>query len=476
MSKRNVREQAEEALGLWTSRPSTWRGSLFRFRHVVLAIALAACGGTVGQRNAGGESHFLDVCTSSCKGGLECISGLCTRGCLVDGGDCADLAAGAVCTTQSTEQTRGLVCDLECKRDGDCTALGDGFACSAGFCRIGSAIKQPTGAAGAAGAPSEEPFDPQCAEPPGFSSDCSLQATCEQLGCGDGVSQFDAQGCTRYCKASGDCAAGQRCRYTSLVVSENECPANGSQVEGCTLSDGTCSCATSDDCPHPDVCVDSAAYPESLDCVVAGASCQALNFTKFTLQERVTTGESPEKADVIAACLAAIQNEQVAVGCSKDLPFSCAESYPFSNECSFEATCKELHCGEQFSQFDTQGCLRDCKTSADCADGERCRHTAFIIDESSCAPIGSEVEGCAVVDGGCQCSTTDDCIRPDICVDATAYPESSDCAVEGASCRALSASADWMDNVSLSADDALVEAAATCLDKIRAEQQAQACP
>src|SRR5687768_6996930 len=70
----------------------------FRLRYFVLALAVAACGGSLGQRKAGGESHFLEVCEESCGGGLQCISGVCTRSCLVETADCSDLSPRAMCT------------------------------------------------------------------------------------------------------------------------------------------------------------------------------------------------------------------------------------------------------------------------------------------------------------------------------------------------------------------------------------------
>ena len=98
------------------------RRRVLRFRHVVLALVVAACGGTIGKRTAGGESHFLKACPGDCGAGLECISGVCTRGCVVGKSECSDLAPGATCTNQSIEPGRVAVCDLACDRDRDCNA------------------------------------------------------------------------------------------------------------------------------------------------------------------------------------------------------------------------------------------------------------------------------------------------------------------------------------------------------------------
>jgi hypothetical protein len=101
---------------------------------LALAILLAACGGVVGRPTAGGESHFLRRCFEGC-GGLECVSDLCTRACIVGQSACSDLSPNARCTNLSVEPGSVAVCDLACSDDGGCASLGNGFACLRGFCR-----------------------------------------------------------------------------------------------------------------------------------------------------------------------------------------------------------------------------------------------------------------------------------------------------------------------------------------------------
>jgi len=443
-------------------------------RQLLLAVALAACGGATSKPTVGGESHFLASCTTSCEGGLECVSGICTRDCVVDSSSCADLSPRAKCTNQSVEPGELAVCDLSCERDGDCAALGEDFACPSGFCRI-AGPETPPAQTGTAGAPATDRFAPECAEPLSFTSECSFEATCEQLGCGDGLSAFDAQGCTRHCQTSDDCGAGQRCRHTLLYVTDDDCPFSGSEVEDCTLSGGNCSCSTSADCPHPDVCVDAEQYPEALDCMVEGASCAALQTTKFALTERDRSGESAEKSATANDCLGKLEAKQRAQGCNVGLPTTCADSFGFTNECSFAQVCEQLHCGDGFSQFDSNGCLRYCQTSQDCASGARCLDTVLSLTEQDCPSIGSEVEGCYLVDGSCACSITEDCRRPRICVDSAAFPESADCNVTDASCQALEASVPWLEPVSMQSNPNGPVAAA-CLNKVQAELARRDCP
>jgi hypothetical protein len=160
------------------------RRRVLRFRHVVLALVVAACGGTIGKRTAGGESHFLKACPGDCGAGLECISGVCTRGCVVGESECSDLAPGATCTNQSIEPGRVAVCDLPCDRDRDCNGLGDEFRCPAGFCRAAPAETPPDNPpddrpsmGGGGGVPGFVPFAPQCDPPLAIQSECSFEDT-----------------------------------------------------------------------------------------------------------------------------------------------------------------------------------------------------------------------------------------------------------------------------------------------------------
>lgn len=108
---------------------------VMRFRHLFIGFWLLACGGALGRGTAGGESHFLRQCEDECGAGLECVSGVCTRGCLVGEDKCTDLAADAECTDASIEPGALAVCDVSCTSDAGCSSLGAGFECAGGFCR-----------------------------------------------------------------------------------------------------------------------------------------------------------------------------------------------------------------------------------------------------------------------------------------------------------------------------------------------------
>lgn len=114
-------------------------------------VIIGACGGDAATPLLlGGESHFLQQCTPgaepSCGPDLDCISGVCTRGCLVNEASCSDLFAAAACTPASIEPGAVAVCDVSCSNEGDCAALGARHRCEGGFCRA------PEGAGGAGGA------------------------------------------------------------------------------------------------------------------------------------------------------------------------------------------------------------------------------------------------------------------------------------------------------------------------------------
>jgi hypothetical protein len=113
-----------------------------------LAGIAAACTSDLDRGGASSESHFLDYCTSACGSGLDCISGVCTRGCLIDKNGCGDLSERAVCTDQSIEPGEVAVCDVECRTHAECAELGDDYQCAEGYCRSG---EPSTGAGGASG-------------------------------------------------------------------------------------------------------------------------------------------------------------------------------------------------------------------------------------------------------------------------------------------------------------------------------------
>lgn len=135
------------------------RWGIVRFGIAAAAgcLLIGACGGnTSTPMLLGGESHFLQQCApgaeASCGPKLDCISGVCTRGCLVSETSCGDLSAAATCTAGSIEPGAVAVCDVSCSSNGDCTALGARHRCEGGFCRApeGASMVGAPNAGGAA--------------------------------------------------------------------------------------------------------------------------------------------------------------------------------------------------------------------------------------------------------------------------------------------------------------------------------------
>lgn len=91
------------------------------------------CGGSLGS-SSGGESHFLAYCDESCADGLHCISGVCTRGCVIDEDDCEELHPDADCS-DNIEPGEVAVCDVSCSDDEQCESLGAHYTCESGQCR-----------------------------------------------------------------------------------------------------------------------------------------------------------------------------------------------------------------------------------------------------------------------------------------------------------------------------------------------------
>ena len=115
--------------------------ALIAFGSVTL---LQACGTIVEDDTpSGGESHFLDRCTDTCGSTLDCISGVCTRGCAFGGDSCSELLVQAVCTLEPSEFSNGYICDVECASDLDCVSVGPNALCEASVCRSPDPARVP---------------------------------------------------------------------------------------------------------------------------------------------------------------------------------------------------------------------------------------------------------------------------------------------------------------------------------------------
>ena len=96
----------------------------------------------------GGETHFMRSCTESCAAPLECVCGVCTKPCSV-ADDCRALDGNARCAAVDEgadacgDREPERACAALCGADEDCDALGTGFTCTAGQCRLGEPADQP---------------------------------------------------------------------------------------------------------------------------------------------------------------------------------------------------------------------------------------------------------------------------------------------------------------------------------------------
>jgi hypothetical protein len=138
-------------------QPLLW--SLLAVAASGLAAAMGCSGVATGLPQVGGESHFLHRCSGSCdEAGLDCISGLCTRPCLVAEPNACSEYASASCSADSIEPGAVAVCDVGCRRDGDCAVLGRDYRCEGSFCRAVEPVGADTsGSAGASGDSAQSP-------------------------------------------------------------------------------------------------------------------------------------------------------------------------------------------------------------------------------------------------------------------------------------------------------------------------------
>lgn len=124
----------------------------FRFRAPALTchlfalfVSIAGCQNKA-SIETGGETHFLKSCSpedNTCGDSLSCVCGVCTVMC-DDEVACAKYP-GATCVQSSDRCGRDMVrrCDVECRRDGDCSAVSPFHVCDDGICRTQSPPPAP---------------------------------------------------------------------------------------------------------------------------------------------------------------------------------------------------------------------------------------------------------------------------------------------------------------------------------------------
>ena len=107
----------------------------------LIALASFACEDGETRARNGSETHFLSRCDDDCGAGLACVCGVCTTTC-EETSACAAHGPAAVCSASSSradglscaEQTPSF-CDVDCRADLDCGALGSRYVCDGGYCR-----------------------------------------------------------------------------------------------------------------------------------------------------------------------------------------------------------------------------------------------------------------------------------------------------------------------------------------------------
>ncbi len=121
-------------------------------KNTLLVLCLMGCAAFAACKSsappgpsAGSQTHFLDLCDSTCAAPYTCLCGMCTLACTADL-QCHDAAPSARClapaVASSHSCTPEAVCDLGCGADADCRTLGSGYTCSGKRCRAG---RSPTG-------------------------------------------------------------------------------------------------------------------------------------------------------------------------------------------------------------------------------------------------------------------------------------------------------------------------------------------
>ncbi|HMA96338.1 MAG TPA: hypothetical protein VKP30_26810 [Polyangiaceae bacterium] len=195
-------------------------------RVLPLGLLGFACVGQLSEPAVGGESSFLRACAGQCGDGLECISSVCTLGCLLAKDTCGKIDERATCTNASIETGNVAVCDITCTRDTDCKPLGSGFRCEGGFCR---GAKLGTGNAQGGG------------------TGTTLIGGASSAGGANGVGGVGGSMPTTIgTPTAGSC----RVAYQEYASGTTGIPiADGSSCGTCTCTDGKVECVKLDDCP-----------------------------------------------------------------------------------------------------------------------------------------------------------------------------------------------------------------------------------
>ncbi len=119
--------------------------SAFTRSLTALFVFVAGCQ-SPSSIETGGETHFLKSCSpedNTCGESLTCVCGVCTVMC-DDEAACAKFP-GATCVTAGDRCGREMEgrCDVECRRDADCSTVSPFHVCDDGICRTESPPPAP---------------------------------------------------------------------------------------------------------------------------------------------------------------------------------------------------------------------------------------------------------------------------------------------------------------------------------------------
>lgn len=106
------------------------------------ALSVLGCNG-FGRSDptVGTESHFLTYCDSACPDAMQCLCGVCSKGC-ASATDCQALQPNASCIETAPRVAEGrcantsppTFCDVQCIADSDCEGFGQNYGCQVGYC------------------------------------------------------------------------------------------------------------------------------------------------------------------------------------------------------------------------------------------------------------------------------------------------------------------------------------------------------
>ena len=344
----------------------------------------------------------VDPCRqdADCPGSRACVDGLCPEPAVCASPE--DCDAGRVCVAGTcTERCSGanpcpgaLICDAESGRCGEASPCGDSTGCLAPrVCAAGVCTDPCADNMDCAGTRSCDLHTGLCPEPELciVPEDCDPGRVCH------------GQRCQPGCDAEHPCPGRQVCDPQLGICGEPDlCEQDLDCLAGRICEHGVCAWGCVDDgsCPglqHCEAgrCLEPERCSEDLDCLLERVCEQGR-----CIDEQCVLHEDCPELCLNRECVAALPG-----GCGAGEPCPAGSECALEGVCASAAGCTGDHeCPALLPRCELLGgTCEACLVSADCAPGQRCRHS--VCEPAAGCQADEECPGsrtCVVATGGCE--------------------------------------------------------------------------